>query len=99
MITSKIVAWLEEHGYPLEMYVASVFQNLGFKVDQGIYFSDPETGSSREVDIVAHKNFSINGKYVSFVCIIECKSSKEKPWLCLRVYLLEILSRQCYIFR
>jgi len=52
-LKTKVEKWLNEQGYPLEMRVASVLQQGGFRVVQSEYFSDPETGDSRELDIVA----------------------------------------------
>lgn len=80
-LKSKINNWLEKHGYPLEMYVASAFQKNGFQVAQSVMYLDNETGISREVDIVAYKTFNIADFYFHFSSLIECKSTKSKPWL------------------
>lgn len=80
-IENKILAWLDKHGYPLEMFAASTFQKNGFQVTQSVMYVDSEIGISREIDIVAHKTFQIENFYFHFSALIECKSTKSKPWL------------------
>ncbi|MCK4395921.1 hypothetical protein KAW96_04915 [candidate division WOR-3 bacterium] len=75
----KIKEWLTKQGYPLEMRVATSFRKAGFDVIQSHYYIDPENDNYREIDIIATKPDFIGGIDISF--IIECKSSKEKPWL------------------
>jgi hypothetical protein len=70
--------WLDEQGYPLEMKVASAFRAAGFEVTQAGHYIDPETGKSREIDIVAIAPDIIGITRIYFV--LECKSSK-KPWI------------------
>lgn len=79
-LKNKIKDWLDKHGYPLEMYVASVFQKAGFEVVQSVYYTDPESNTAREVDVFAYKNIQFDNHWLSFSFVIECKSSK-KPWL------------------
>lgn len=78
---NKIHQWLDKHGFPLEMFVASVFRKRGFQVTQSVMYLDKETKLSREIDIVAYKTFQIDGYYLHFAAVIECKSTKTKPWL------------------
>lgn len=77
----KIVTWLNVQGYPLEMRIASSLQKNGFRVVQSEYFSDPETGDSRELDVVAFKQKEINGVLFRMSLLIECKRSTDKPWI------------------
>ena len=81
-IEKKILSWLEEQGYPLEMEVASIAKEMDFDVSQSDYYIDPESDEGREIDLVVSKdNFA--GKFNrSYNLLIECKSSKkQKPWL------------------
>lgn len=79
-LNKKIKDWLNEQGYPLEMRVASNFQNKGFHVIQSDYFEDHESGKMREVDVVAYLQDEIDDILVRLQLIIECKQSKH-PWL------------------
>jgi hypothetical protein len=78
----KVRGWLESQGYPLEMEVARVFQACEFRVIQGEYYTDPETGVARETDVVASMQSEVDGCYVRISFVTECKSvSTEKPWV------------------
>ena len=61
------------------MEVASIFRKHKFEVSQGIYYSDPETIEAREIDVVATKG-DFKG-FLEIFIVIECKSSKDKPWV------------------
>lgn len=80
-LKNKIITWLNEQGYPLEMRIASALQQKGFRVVQSEYFSDPESGDSRELDVVAFKQKEIEGVLFRLSLLIECKRSTDKPWL------------------
>jgi hypothetical protein len=60
------------------MKVASAFRAAGFDVTQAGHYIDPETGKSREIDIVAIAPDIWGITRIYFV--LECKSSK-KPWI------------------
>lgn len=77
--TKKIKGWLESQGYPLEMQVSLAFKQSGFSVRQSNFYADPETGESREIDVIATTEDISCTKYVSYV--IECKVSRDKPWI------------------
>lgn len=77
----KILSWLKKEGYPLELMATQILRKIGFEVGQSIYYQDPETNSSREIDLVAYKYFKVNDTWVTFSFVIECKSSRDKPWL------------------
>ncbi|RLD00721.1 MAG: hypothetical protein DRI65_16200, partial [Chloroflexota bacterium] len=51
----KIKAWLNKHGYPLEMEIARAMQSVEFSVVQSEYIEDSDTGILRETDIVAYQ--------------------------------------------
>ncbi len=79
-LKSNITKWLNKQGYPLEMRVASTLQKCGYRVVQSEYYIDPESGNSREIDIVAIVNKEIHGVLFRISLHIECKRSK-KPWI------------------
>jgi len=78
-LNKKVLEWVKGQGYPLEMKVATSFRNCGFEVIQSHYYPDPENNDLREIDVVAITPEDTGLIDVSFV--IECKSSKEKPWI------------------
>ncbi|QYK63349.1 hypothetical protein KAI37_03682 [Paenibacillus sp. S25] len=80
-INTRIMDWLNSQGYPLEMSVAEVLLNLKFNVIQSEYFIDDESTQQREIDIVASLQKEIGNKLVRISLIIECKVSKDKPWI------------------
>lgn len=80
-LKAKITGWLNDQGYPLEMRVASMLQQRGYRVVQSEYFSDPESGDSRELDVVAFKQKTIHQVLFRISLLIECKRSTDKPWI------------------
>lgn len=63
------------------MAVANEFEDNGFSVYQSTYYKDPESGKSREVDVVARKGVCTGNIFADIQFVIECKTSKEKPWI------------------
>lgn len=80
-LREKVSKWLEEQGYPLEMEVARAFSAAEFATSQSHYFVDPESSVPREIDVTASKFYFSNGVAFKISFHLECKSSKEKPWL------------------
>lgn len=82
----KLLGWLAKHGFPLEMRLA---QNLGernFRVTQSDYYSDFESGTPREIDLLGrlydHYEPSKEAGIVEveLFCAIECKAASN-PWI------------------
>ena len=75
--------WLVETGYPLEMEVANEFRKAGFNVFQADYYVDPVTRDLREIDVVANRIDDLESviHQLRFNVLIECKNSRDKPWL------------------
>jgi hypothetical protein len=80
-LESKIKSWLDDQGYPLEMRVACAFRRAGFRVLQSEYYADPTSGVQREIDVVAHVDRRFEKLLVRIEFVVECKSSKSKPWV------------------
>jgi hypothetical protein len=90
-LEEKIDKWINENGYPLEMYTARFFQQIDYIVNQSEIYDDPESGKPREIDVVAYKNRYRNGYQnadegesgatITTGCCIECKTSHDKPWI------------------
>lgn len=80
-LESRVLGWLKEQGFPLEMEVASMAKAAGFEVSQSDYYLDPDGGDPREIDLVLSlHNFKGNFS-LSYSLFVECKSSRKKPWL------------------
>ena len=82
-LESKVVKWLTEQGYPLEMYATRVCDDLGFETNPAFYYYDPDSGSYRETDVLASSTKLTLSDERSFQIhlTIECKQSREKPWV------------------
>lgn len=80
-IEAKLLSWLDTQGYPLEMRVARAFQRSGFRTIQSDYYSDAETGDSREIDVLASLQEGDDNTLIRVTMVAECKSSKDKPWI------------------
>jgi len=82
-LSDKVKAWIQSQGFPLEMQVANAFLKAGFRAVQADYYTDPDTKTSREIDVVASAQ-SVYGKHVIRLnIVVECKVSKDKPWILL----------------
>jgi hypothetical protein len=80
----RIKSWLNKQGFPLEMEVAAMAREAGFNVSQSECYLDPETNVPREIDLILSKGAFTDGDgvgHLSYSLYVECKSSKDKPWL------------------
>ena len=77
-LVEGIADWLNEGGYPLELYVAKTLRELGFFCSKSLFFSDAESQKAREIDVVASKS-AHNELKQSLVLklVIECKKSSN----------------------
>lgn len=80
-LESRVLGWLKEQGFPLEMEVASMAKAAGFEVSQSDYYLDPDGGEAREIDLVLSLNNRKGGFSLTYNLFVECKSSRDKPWL------------------
>jgi len=78
---SKIAEWISEQGYPLEMYCENILSLNNFSVMQSLHYEDEETKKYREIDLLATRYFTLNGVTFNFSIVVECKLSRDKPWL------------------
>jgi hypothetical protein len=77
LMMPKVKEWLEKQGFLLEMKTAAAFRDAGFEVRQSSHYVDPDTGKSREIDVLARDPDFLGIVDIQFT--IECKASK-KPW-------------------
>jgi hypothetical protein len=79
---SKLRAWLNSHGAGLEFAVGRTLRESGWTTRHGGYFVDVETSKTRDLDVHAsiyegHPDHGV----VSVVLAVECKRSRDKPWV------------------
>ena len=80
-LKEKLRNWLESQGYPLEMRVARSFRRHNFRVFKSDYYKDPDSGVMRETDVRPSLQDEIHGVLGRIGFVIECKQSKDKPWV------------------
>ena len=81
VLDSRVLRWLKEQGYSLEMRVAQTFKQAGFEVSQSRRYVDPESNEIREIDVVASLSRQVAAIDVAVTLLVECKYSLEKPWV------------------
>lgn len=79
-LDDKVKQWVEKEGYPLEFSTAHKFKKRRFSVEQS-YFAKDKDGKAREVDVLATKNIPIGRSFLRIKHVVECKWSKDKPWV------------------
>lgn len=78
----RVSEWLNTQGFPFEMSVARALRRAGIaSIVQSAYFTDPEEGKSREIDVIARRDLAIDGNLiVTAALVVECKVA-PKPWV------------------
>jgi hypothetical protein len=79
-LDDKVKQWVEHEGYPLEFSTAHKFKKRKFSVEQS-YFTKDKSGKVREVDVLATVNVPIDQSFLRIKHVVECKWSKDKPWV------------------
>jgi hypothetical protein len=81
----KIIADIQETGFPLELRVARLLASRDYYVATNVYFVDKDEEKGREIDMRALKNvfFRDKGKFaaVRHCLLIECKKNASHPWV------------------
>lgn len=70
-----LVQWLEESGRALELRVMRAFRRHA-RVEHSVYYTDPNTGKSREVDVVARFYGPPRENQSHLDVVVECKTGK-----------------------
>jgi hypothetical protein len=74
----KIRDWLVNSGYPLELFVYQNLQARGYLCGKSEYYKDLESGTSREIDVIAYKHGENYETYsYDLNLIFECKKSSK----------------------
>ena len=82
-LPDKILEWLNKQGYPTEFQVANICHRHGFRVFQGYHVSNESPDFPREIDVLALTDERADDYLIRVEHIIECKWSKDKPWVVL----------------
>jgi hypothetical protein len=80
-LKDRVRDWLAKGGYPLEMRVADAFGKRRFRVMQSEYYTDVNTGVSREIDVFASVQQDLGPSFIRLSALVECKSDTTKPWV------------------
>jgi hypothetical protein len=87
--------WLQEQGYPLEFRTAAAFQSAGIAANQGFYVRENSASPVRELDIVATLKGDLSKVHIDISTVIECKWSRDKPWVVFTSPGTEMLPSAC----
>jgi hypothetical protein len=68
-----VIKWLNNSGYPLELYAHQQFLKSGFRSIKSPLFEDLESGRLREIDLYASIKYFSKNYYFTFELIVECK--------------------------
>jgi hypothetical protein len=80
-LEENVKQWLNEQGYPTEFRAANICRRHQFRVWQGFHVRDEKSGVPREIDVVASRDYPSREHVVRIEHVIECKWSKDKPWI------------------
>lgn len=83
MSRDQVLNWLAKQGYPFELRVGQTLRQAGWDVSHAQWYTDPQTGKLRELDLLADID-AVNTEvgYAVFVQLaVECKHSPDKPWV------------------
>lgn len=82
-----LTEWITRRGFPLETRVAMSLSKAGFFVSRGNLYSDPGTGTIREIDVTASRT---SKEYrtpsgvtltIQVTLVVECKHVEDKSWV------------------
>ena len=79
-LIERVSDWLAKEGYPLEFATAAQLREAGFHVRQREYVRDSD-GEPRETVVTATLTAEIRNSLLRVYHLIECKWSKDKPWV------------------
>ncbi|TKJ47579.1 hypothetical protein CEE34_02930 [Candidatus Aerophobetes bacterium Ae_b3a] len=84
-LEEKILREISKTGFPLELRVSELLNDIGYYVANNLYYVDLDEDKGREIDLRALRNydFKIESKqyFIRHCLLIECKKSSEKPWV------------------
>jgi hypothetical protein len=91
----RILEWILQEGYPTEFHVGNICQRHNLRVFQGYHVGRVASDNLREIDVLAVRDARSQGYLVRVCHVIECKLSKDKPWVILTSPHGQIASAAC----
>jgi hypothetical protein len=76
----KVLEWMEGEGYPVEFQTAQVLRECGYGVTQGSHYQ-ADSDEPREIDVIGELHAENNDLFVRVSNYVECKWSKDHPWV------------------
>lgn len=80
-IRAKLASSEAAESLRMESLIASCFRSLKWPAEQGVYYSDPETGKDREIDVISRhilerprRQKNVGAPLINLSVICECKS-------------------------
>ncbi len=81
-LIQKITKEIDNCGFPLEINSSVILQKNQWYVQNNCYYYDRLSEIHREIDLIARKSKKTKG--YEDMLIIECKKSKDDPWVFLK---------------
>lgn len=78
-INSKLIEWLNRHGYQLEMKLGKKLNEANYFTRNSAYYLDQESNKFREIDVISQ--FKEHTGLLNIFFVFECKSSKSNPYV------------------
>jgi hypothetical protein len=94
-LPGQVLKWLNEQGYPTEFQVANIWGQHGFRVVQGYHVCTDTSDAPREIDVLAMRDCRSDGDLIRVCHVVECKWSKDKPWVVLTSHHGHLASAAC----
>lgn len=74
---------IKKTGFYLEHRATMILRRRGWSVINNRYYVDDQSGSVREIDLVAYRVAQVNRLFVYTVLLISCKKSEKNAWVLL----------------
>lgn len=71
---------IKKTGFPLEFRISETLRKEKWSVINNRYYIDDQSGTVREIDIVAYKTKKVQDFWIFTTLIISCKKSDENLW-------------------
>lgn len=78
-INSKLMEWLNRHGYQLEMKLGKKMKEANFFTRNSVYYIDQDSNKFREIDVISQ--YKEHTGLLNIFFVFECKSSKSNPYV------------------
>lgn len=80
---TKFSSEIKKTGFCLEHRATMSLRQRGWSVINNRYYVDDQSGTVREIDLVAYRTHKVNHLYVYTVLLVSCKKSENNAWVLL----------------